>query len=224
MADYKTIHGTTIKNYTTDPDNPIEGQVWYDSTANTLQYQVPNKNTAGTWRTGNDINTTRSYHDGAGTRDASIIFGGSPQAPATPQVANAEVYDGTSWTEVGDLNSARSLLAGCGTSTAALAFGGTIFPSAPNGPAAFAETWNGSSWTEVGDLNEGRNGLGFGGAGTNTAALAFSTESGTVTIELPVIVPVNFITACLATDVDSVASPSVILNAVVPPLVTACST
>ena len=147
MADYKTIHGTTIKNYTTDPDNPIEGQVWYDSTANTLQYQVPNKNTAGTWRTGNDINTTRSYHDGAGTRDASIIFGGSPQAPATPQVANAEVYDGTSWTEVGDLNSARSLLAGCGTSTAALAFGGTIFPSAPNGPAAFAETWNGSSWT-----------------------------------------------------------------------------
>ena len=67
MADYKTIHGTLVRTYTTDPDNPIEGQVWYDSTANTLQYQVPNKNTAGTWRTGNDINTTRSYHDGAGT-------------------------------------------------------------------------------------------------------------------------------------------------------------
>ena len=49
-------------------------------------------------------------------------------------------------------------------------------------------------------------------------------KSGTVTMELPVMVPVNFITACLATDVDSVASPSVILNAVVPPLVTACST
>ena len=26
MADYKTIHGTTVKSYTTDPDNPIEGQ------------------------------------------------------------------------------------------------------------------------------------------------------------------------------------------------------
>ena len=24
MADYKTIHGTTIKSYTTDPDNIIE--------------------------------------------------------------------------------------------------------------------------------------------------------------------------------------------------------
>ena len=43
MADYKTIHGTLVRTYTTDPDNPIEGQVWYDSTANTLQYQIPNK-------------------------------------------------------------------------------------------------------------------------------------------------------------------------------------
>ena len=33
-------------------------------------------------------------------------------------------------------------------------------------------------------------------------------ESGTVTTWLPVIVPVNFITACLATDVDSVVSPT----------------
>ena len=24
MVDYKTIHGTTVKSYTTDPDNPIE--------------------------------------------------------------------------------------------------------------------------------------------------------------------------------------------------------
>ena len=47
MADYKTIHGTLVRTYTTDPDNPIEGQVWYDNTAQTLQYQVPNKNAAG---------------------------------------------------------------------------------------------------------------------------------------------------------------------------------
>ena len=42
MANYKSIHGTTIKNYTTDPDNPIEGQVWYDKTNEVLQYQIPN--------------------------------------------------------------------------------------------------------------------------------------------------------------------------------------
>ena len=64
MADYKTIHGTTVKNYTADPDNPIEGQVWYDETARTLQYQHPRKNTSASWRTDTNINTTRRYHDG----------------------------------------------------------------------------------------------------------------------------------------------------------------
>ena len=48
MADYKTIHGTTVKNYTNDPDNPIEGQVWFDETAYALQYQIPNVTAAGT--------------------------------------------------------------------------------------------------------------------------------------------------------------------------------
>ena len=60
MSDYKTIHGTTIKSYTTDPENPIEGQVWYDSTAKTLQYQIPNLST-GAWRTGNNLGTARYY-------------------------------------------------------------------------------------------------------------------------------------------------------------------
>ena len=31
MSDYKTIHGTKVRSYTTDPDNPITGQVWYDT-------------------------------------------------------------------------------------------------------------------------------------------------------------------------------------------------
>ena len=57
MANYKSIHGTTIKNYTTDPDNPIEGQVWYDKTNKVLQYQIPN--VISSWRTGNNVNTGR---------------------------------------------------------------------------------------------------------------------------------------------------------------------
>ena len=113
MANYKDIRGTTVRNSAGNLSGAATGELFYDSTNLDFKYQYPNVTSAGAWRTGDNINTTRSYHDGAGTRDASIIFGGSPQAPATPQVANAEVYDGTSWTEVGDLNSARSLLAGC---------------------------------------------------------------------------------------------------------------
>ena len=33
MADYKDIKGGTIQNFAGDPPAPINGQVWYDSTA-----------------------------------------------------------------------------------------------------------------------------------------------------------------------------------------------
>ena len=40
MADYKTIHGTLVRDYTTNPDNPIEGQVWYNETDKVSLYQT----------------------------------------------------------------------------------------------------------------------------------------------------------------------------------------
>ena len=97
MADYKTIHGTLVRSYTTDPDNPIEGQVWYDKTNKVLQFQVPNVTTAGAWRTGNNMNTARKDTvAGAGIQTAAIIFGGS----TPPVTGKAETYDGVSFTEV----------------------------------------------------------------------------------------------------------------------------
>ena len=78
MADYKTIHGTTVKSYTTDPDNPIEGQVWYDKTNEVLQYQHPNVTSAGAWRTQANMNNARNGMWGAGIATAALAFGGSP--------------------------------------------------------------------------------------------------------------------------------------------------
>ena len=100
MADYKTIHGTTIKSYTTDPDNPIEGQVWYDKTNKVLQFEIPNLST-GAWRTANSIGTARYYQGSAGVYTSGIIFGG--QGNGSPEIeATVESYDGTNWTEVAD--------------------------------------------------------------------------------------------------------------------------
>ena len=45
MAEYKEIHGTKIRNYTTNPDNPITGEVWYNDTDNVLKFQHPNVTT-----------------------------------------------------------------------------------------------------------------------------------------------------------------------------------
>ena len=58
MADYKEVRGTKIRDYTTNPDNPIEGQVWYNKTDNVAKYEIPN--VLSSWRTGwLAINTAR---------------------------------------------------------------------------------------------------------------------------------------------------------------------
>ena len=162
MADYKTIHGTTVKSYTTDPDTIIEGQVWYDKTNKVLQFEVPNVTSAGAWRTGGNLNTARRGLGQAGVSNSSgLAFGGL----GPPTTGATENYNGSLWTEVADLNTARYTVGGSGTVTAAIAHGGG--PGTKNE----TETWNGSSWTEVNNLNTGRNGQ--GSSGIITSALAF---------------------------------------------------
>ena len=42
MSTYKEIRGLKVRDYTTNPDNPIEGQLWYNETDNVAKYQIPN--------------------------------------------------------------------------------------------------------------------------------------------------------------------------------------
>ena len=170
MAEYKGIHGTKIQNYTTDPDNPITGQVWYNETSQTMKFQYPT--VINSWSTGGNMNTARRGMASAqyGTQSAALGAGGN-----FPDKANTESYNGSAWTEVNDLNTARGSFAGAGTQTLALAFGGD-----PN--VALTESWNGTSWTEVNDLNQGRNGI--GGAGVdNTSALCFGGQDFGTNVE-----------------------------------------
>src|SRR6056300_144222 len=160
MSTYKQIHGTNIDVLSSDPANPVEGQVWYNSTSNTVKAFFDNP---GSWATGGDLNTARNQLAGAGADNTNALaFGGNPNLSVT------ESYDGTSWTEVNDLNTGREHLAGAGAdNTAALAFGG--YPK-----QALTESWNGTNWTEVNDMNTGKQYLGAGG--TQTSALAFGGE------------------------------------------------
>ena len=41
MSTYKEIRGLKVRDYTTNPDNPIEGQLWYNTTDNVAKYQIP---------------------------------------------------------------------------------------------------------------------------------------------------------------------------------------
>ena len=42
MTTYKEIKGTQIEVLESDPSNPVEGQVWYNSTSNVLKGQAAN--------------------------------------------------------------------------------------------------------------------------------------------------------------------------------------
>ena len=165
MATYLGTHGSKIQNYTTDPDNPNTGEVWYNDTANTLKFQYPNVSSAGSWRTGGNLNTARDGIGNAGSYTSALAFGGGAKVTIT------EKYDGTSWTEVNDLNTARRYMAGAGVdSTAALGYSGEAGP----GVSALTESWNGTNWTETGDLNTARSQL--ASAGITTATIAFGGE------------------------------------------------
>ena len=89
MATYKEIRGTQIEAVATDPSNPVEGQVWYNTTDNVLKGQIVTG--AGTWATGGTMNSARHSSGGAGTSTAAVAFGG-----ASSPKAMTEEWSGTS--------------------------------------------------------------------------------------------------------------------------------
>jgi hypothetical protein len=74
MATYKGIKGFSIQNLSADPSNPIEGEMWYNSTSNV--WKVEEFNVAA-WSTGGNMNNAVSLGGSAGTQTAALYYGGS---------------------------------------------------------------------------------------------------------------------------------------------------
>ena len=162
MADYKAIKGHTIQTVAGDPGTIVDGLIWYDSVARTIQ---GSKTAAGAWATGGTGNTVRAFPGGAGSQTAAWVAGGeTPASPAYDDIH--EQYDGTSWTEVADINTGRYECMGAGTPAAALIAQGGAAPA----PTLNSEEWDGSSWTEGNNANVATRAM--ASAGTQTAALS----------------------------------------------------
>ena len=81
MAQYTGIQGQNILIVSSDPANPIEGQIWYNSTSNLLKgYQFAAVNA---WASGGNLATARRYLGGCGTQPAGLAFGGNTGSGAT---------------------------------------------------------------------------------------------------------------------------------------------
>ena len=84
MATYKEIKGTQIEVLASDPSNPVEGQVWYNSTSNVLKGL--SAIASSSWATGGSLNTSRYSLSGTGLQTAAIAFGGQTPPKAETRI------------------------------------------------------------------------------------------------------------------------------------------
>ena len=137
MAGYNTIRGLKVKYLSADPANPEDGQVWYN--AGTGNLRLEGIALAGSWASGDNLNTARSSASGtkASTANAALIFGGHKGSGTPANMNENESYDGTSWTEVADLATARRhATTGNGSAVNAIQAGGET-----NAVVANTEEW-----------------------------------------------------------------------------------
>jgi hypothetical protein len=102
MATFKEIYGTNVEALASDPANPIEGQIWYNTTSQTLKgYAL----VAGSWATAAPLNTARTELGSSRNSNSSFSIWRINNSPAEQEIT--ESYNGTAWTELNDLNTAR---------------------------------------------------------------------------------------------------------------------
>jgi len=163
MSSYKALSGLRVKYLSSDPSNPIAGEIWYNST----EYKIKCAPLIAAWSAGGNMNNKGNYKYSGGTQTAMFGAGGyNPDLSHLAVADKTEEYDGSSWTNTNDMGTARYSGCGCGTQTAGLATGGTSSPGAAD---LNNEEYNGSTWTEAGNISTGH-GYGYN-CGTQTAAL-----------------------------------------------------
>jgi hypothetical protein len=76
MAEYKGIKGFKVQYLSADPSDPNIGQTWYNSTSKDLKYT--GATTAGSWATGNNMNTARAiFRRLLVHKQQAVAFGGT---------------------------------------------------------------------------------------------------------------------------------------------------
>ena len=166
MATFKQIRGQTIKKYTTNPTNPLEGQMWYNNTTGTLKVY---KNLGAAWASGGALNQKADAIRGWGPQTAATVAGGNTDPGTT---GATQLYDGSTWTtSPASISPVRSEggVSQAGTQTAAWYSGG-VYPGGPPTRSNATFDFDGSAWTSGGVYPLS---ISMAGAGTATAGLGF---------------------------------------------------
>ena len=104
MSTYKGLYGFRVEVVSSNPSNPLEGEVWYNSTLGQLKGYVAG---AAAFTSGGALPTGTNGLAAAGTTNSSILAWGGKTPPGSPTNASL-LYNGTSWTATPNLGSAIS--------------------------------------------------------------------------------------------------------------------
>jgi len=179
MVAYTGIQGQNILIVSSDPSNPVEGQIWYNTTSNTLKGYALG---TASWATAASLPTGMGGGGAAGTSTAALSIGGNATVPASGTLATNS-FNGTAWTGLPNLSRSPQLSGwsgrGTGSSTSALYSGGD-----DGSNVSKTESWNGSSWTAETAMPIGIRGGGSFGI-SKTAAVRFSGLTNPVNTQQP---------------------------------------
>ena len=87
MAQYTGIQGQNILIVSSDPSDPTEGQIWYNTTTNLLKGYA--NVVTNSWASGGALNTARMYGNsgGAGIPGGQGLAWGGDDAGGSPSAA-----------------------------------------------------------------------------------------------------------------------------------------
>lgn len=173
MATYFDIFGQKVQYLSSDPSPVAQGQVWYNSSTNTLKVRTltPSNSYASTPA----LNTARSDARGGGSAEAAFVAAGD-----SPSGSNTEKYDGSSWTSSGSLTAGLPANGGAagGSQTAGWYAYGTPGGGGASPPGRNeTEHYNGTAWTAANNsiATFKQNTIGLG---PQTAGIAFGGFTG----------------------------------------------
>ena len=73
MSTYENLHGRRVNVVSSNPSNPKEGEVWYNSTLGQLKGYVAGPST---WTSGGALPAARRNPTGVGSQTAGLVLAG----------------------------------------------------------------------------------------------------------------------------------------------------
>ena len=168
MATYRSIVGHKINKVSSDPAEPLTGQMWYNSTTGTLR----GLGIVSAYSSTPPLSTGRRATGGTGTKTEALVCSGQISAPT--RTSATEEYNGTGYSTGGNTGTARYTMACGGTQTA-----GIISMGYSTAALTATEEYNGSTWTSGTASNDNRTNLGSGGTQSSFLAFGGSESPGT---------------------------------------------